>query len=84
MLSHNGGAAAQGTEEKREIQGKGDPILVLAGNAVVVEEGLDLKLSDRLEVVAIDEIVEEEDVVWCEVEVTDSINFFEGWYKASL
>lgn len=64
-------AAAEGSVEEGDVDGEGDAVLVLAGDPVVVEEGFSAELGDGLDPVAVEEVVEEDGVVSCEVEVAD-------------
>lgn len=68
-------AAAEGSVKKGDVDGKGDAVLVLAGDPVVVEEGFSAELGDGLDSVAVEEVVEEDGVVSGEVEVADLSHF---------
>lgn len=70
-------AAADGAVEEGEVDGEGDAVVVLAGDAVAVEEGLDTELRDGLEAVAVEEVVEEDGVVPGEVEVARPVDLLQ-------
>lgn len=71
VVRADGSAATHGPEEEGHVDGEGDAVIVLAGDAVVVEEDGGPELSDGLEAVAAEEVVEEEEVVAGEVEVAE-------------
>lgn len=77
-------AAADGAVEEGEVDGEGDAVVVLAGDAVGVEEGLDAELGDGLEAVAVEEVVEEDGVVPGEVEVARPVDLVQRRQEALL
>lgn len=77
-------AAADRAVEEGEVDGEGDAVIVLAGDAVAVEEGLDAELSDGLEPVAVEEVVEEDGVVSGEVEVARPVDLVQRRQEALL
>lgn len=70
--------------EKRKVDGEGDFVVVLAGNAVILEEGFFLELGYGLDAVGVEEVVEEEGVVAGQVEVADFAHFVECWEDSFL
>lgn len=74
-LGVDGEDGAEGAVEEGEVDGKGDFVVVLAGNAVIVEEGFFLELCYGLDAVGVEEVVEEEGVVAGQVEVADFAHF---------
>ena len=70
--------------EERDVDGEGDAIVVLAGDAVVVEEGFLAELGDGVEAVAVEEVVEEGGVVAREVQVAGLSELVECWEEPLL
>lgn len=68
-FSADADAAAKRAVEQGNVNGEGDAVLVLAGDAVVVKESFFPKLSHGLNAIAVEEVVEEESVVSGEVHV---------------
>lgn len=83
-LSANADTALDSTVEKRNVQGEGDTVVVLAGDTVVVEEDVDAELSNALDSVAVEKVVEEEQVVFGEEEVTGFAHFVKRGKEPSL
>lgn len=71
----DGEDGAEGAVEEGEVDGEGDLVVVVAGDAVVVEEAVDFELGYGLGAVGVEEVVEEEGVVAGQVEVADFAHF---------
>lgn len=74
-------AAAKSTVEKAEVDRESDAVIILAGDSVVVEESLLAELGDGLDAVAGEEVVEEDGVVACQVELAHSPDLVQGRNK---
>lgn len=83
-LSADADTALDSSVEKRNIQGEGDTVVVLAGDTVVVEEEVDAELSNALDTVAVEKVVEEEQVVFGEEEVACLAHFVKCWKEPLL
>lgn len=74
----DGEDGAEGAVEEGEIDGEGDAVVVVAGDAVVVEEGFLAELSHGVDAVDGEEVVEEEGVVAGQVQVAYPPHFVQG------
>ena len=57
------------TVEKRNVYCKGNAVLVLAGDAIIMEKSYFAKLCNRLNSITIEKVVEEDNIVSIEVEM---------------
>ena len=65
------GGGAEGAEEEREVEGKGDAVVGLAGDPVLRKEGFLFEFGDGLDAIVGEKVVEEECVVSCEIDMAD-------------
>lgn len=80
----DGGGGFEGSEEEGEVEGEGDAIIVLARYAVIGEEGFLFELGDGLDTIVVEEVVEEKDVVFGEIDMADLAHLLKGWDEATF
>ena len=80
-LRLNGEGAAEGAVEEGDVNDEGNAVVVVAGDAVVSKEEVFVELGDGLDAVAIEEVVEEDGVGFCEVQVAGAPDLVQRWEK---
>lgn len=78
-LGVNTNDTTKGTVQKRKINSERYPIIILARDAILIKQCLNAELSNGLDAITIEEVMEKIYMVSRKVEVADLSHFVKSW-----